>query len=351
MAELVGFIKPALLGRRSFIGAAALAGAAALGAGGGAAGVAVAGEAARADDLDDGVFTYAMPQVTTAAERRANHKRVLVVVDYQVDFVDGGVFGRIEPAVAIEDALCEVIKDFQASGDIIIYTMDTHPADAYPLTREATVNPPHCVPGTPGWEFYGRVRDLLNPENAILVKKGTYGSPDLPFVIKGLRDQGIAVDSIEMAGVSTTCRVLHNAIILYNFFPDLSIIFDPAPLPATPTRGRPSSWRSFRAGGSSSGTRGAPPAAPQRPRFAPAGRRLCGLLAGAFAHREESRTMSVTGFGIGRLMSRRACLAAAAAGAAALCASGPGARGRGRGPGADRGPPLTLTAPSASTST
>lgn len=71
--------------------------------------------------------------------------------------------------------------------------MDTHPADAYELTREATINPPHCIPGTPGWELYGRVGELLNPDNAILVKKGTYGSTDLPLVIQGLRDQGIAV--------------------------------------------------------------------------------------------------------------------------------------------------------------
>ena len=36
----------------------------------------------------------------------------------------------------------------------------------------------------------------------------------------------MAVQSIEFAGVSTTCRVLHNAIILYNFFPDIMMIFD-----------------------------------------------------------------------------------------------------------------------------
>lgn len=211
-----------LLGRRAFLGAAAFAGITA------SAACASANAAPFGlDDLDDGTRAYAIPQVTTAEKRRANHKRVLVVVDYQVDFVDGGVFGRIEPAVAIEDALCAVIEEYQAAGDIVIYTMDTHPLDAYHLTREAAVNPPHCVPGTPGWELYGRVGDLLNPENAICVKKGTYGSTDLPAIIQTMRNQGIAIDCIEMAGVSTTCRVLHNAILLYNFFPELPIVFDP----------------------------------------------------------------------------------------------------------------------------
>lgn len=169
---------------------------------------------------------YATPSVTYAAKRDAAVKRVLVVVDYQVDFVSGGVFGEIEPARAIEDALCEKIRAFQEAGDIVIYTMDTHPNDDYENTREATVNPPHCVPGTPGWEVYGRARELLTPETAILVMKGTYGSVDLPYVVESIRRQGVRVESVELAGVSTTCRVLHNAILLYNFFPELPIILD-----------------------------------------------------------------------------------------------------------------------------
>ena len=64
-----------------------------------------------------------------------------VVVDYQVDFVDGGVFGRIEPATAIEDALADRVQECLDRGDIIIYTMDTHPSDDYAETREGQVNP------------------------------------------------------------------------------------------------------------------------------------------------------------------------------------------------------------------
>ena len=171
---------------------------------------------------------FAVPEVTYAEQRDAAVKRVLVVIDYQVDFVSGGVFGDIAPALAIEDALCAKIESYRDNDDIIIYTMDTHPDDDYANTREATVNPPHCVPGTPGWEVYGKAHDLLTPENAILVMKGTYGSVELPRVIEGIRRQGVRVESIELAGVSTTCRVLHNAIMLYNFFPELPIILDEA---------------------------------------------------------------------------------------------------------------------------
>lgn len=172
------------------------------------------------------ISPYEVPSVSTESERASAPKRVLVVVDYQVDFVSGGVFGNIEPAIRIENALCDRVREYQEAGDIVIYTMDTHPVDRYQFTREASVNEPHCIPGTEGWEIYGKARELLTPEKAICILKGTYGSVDLPQVIQAIRNQGTNVVSIEIAGVSTTCRVLHNAILLYNFFPDLPLIMD-----------------------------------------------------------------------------------------------------------------------------
>jgi nicotinamidase-related amidase len=148
------------------------------------------------------------------------------VVDYQVDFVDGGVFGRVGPAVAIEDALCARVEEYLAAGDPVIYTMDTHPADTYALTREGQVNQPHCDPATEGWQLYGRLGSLLSPSNALQLKKGTYGCPGLPAAVQGLLDQGLAIEYLELAGVSTTCRVLHNAILLYTYFPELPIVLD-----------------------------------------------------------------------------------------------------------------------------
>ena len=52
--------------------------------------------------------------------------------------------------------------------------------------------------------------------------------PIPPRVIQHLRDQGVQIESVEFAGVSTTCRVLHNAIIVYNAFPELPMIMDAA---------------------------------------------------------------------------------------------------------------------------
>lgn len=168
---------------------------------------------------------YAAPSVAPLAEVAAQPRRVLVVVDYQQDFCDGAL-GRIEPAVALEDAIYDLVKSYQDAGDIVIYTMDTHPADNYPYTREATFNSPHCEPGTPGWQVYGKVADLLTPEKAIRLMKGTFASTELVGVIQRIKSQGVAIESIEVAGVSTTCRVLHTVVLLYNFFPETMLVMD-----------------------------------------------------------------------------------------------------------------------------
>ena len=67
---------------------------------------------------------------------------------------------------------------------------------------------------------------MLTPETAIMVKKGTYGSSQLPAVLQGIKDQGTVLTSIELAGVSTTVCVFHNAVMLYNMFPECEIILD-----------------------------------------------------------------------------------------------------------------------------
>lgn len=214
------------LSRRSFLGAAAV-GSLAVGMGGLLRPEqAWAGSQTGENEPHTGNNPYVKPPMVTESDLASNMKRVLVVTDYQVDFVDGGVLGTIEPAVAIEDALYDRIKEYQDAGNIVIYTMDTHPADLYPYTREATVNTLHCDPATEGWQVYGKCRELLTPERAILVKKGTYGSIQLPALLETIRSQGTDFEAIEVAGVSTTCRVLNNAVILYNAFPEVPIVLD-----------------------------------------------------------------------------------------------------------------------------
>jgi nicotinamidase-related amidase len=168
--------------------------------------------------------TYAEPELVAFQERKANTKKVLVLVDYQVDFVNGSLGNP--NAQAIEKNVYNKVKEYLDRKDIVIYTMDTHPADTYASTREGALVKPHCIPGTPGWEIYGSVAKLVTPETAIMVKKGTYGSTDIVNVLKFLIHQGTNIESIEMAGVSSNVCVFHNTMIIYNFFPEIKLMFN-----------------------------------------------------------------------------------------------------------------------------
>ena len=151
-------------------------------------------------------------------------KKVLVVVDYQVDFVDG-TLGKNADAVAIENTMYKKIASYQKAGDLIVYTMDTTYPEGYKKTREGKLFGLHCVIGTKGWNLYGKIDGLLTGK-AIMVKKNTFGSPDLLKVIQLIQSQGTTLKSIEVVGVSTSVCVLHNAVLLYNFFPDVPLYVD-----------------------------------------------------------------------------------------------------------------------------
>ena len=81
--------------------------------------------------------------------------RLLVVVDYQHDFVDGSL-GFAE-AVALEKPICDKIRAYRENGDDVVYTMDTH-EENYLETQEGRKLPvPHCRRGTPGWQLFGEI--------------------------------------------------------------------------------------------------------------------------------------------------------------------------------------------------
>jgi nicotinamidase-related amidase len=170
---------------------------------------------------------YAESPLATVEEKAANAKDVLIVVDYQVDFVDGAL-GRNDLAVALEDAIYDRIKQYRDRGDLVVYTMDTHPLENWEFTREGHLYPSHCVLGTEGWEVYGKVKELLTPDQAYIVRKGTFGARHLPDLLNFIKDQGTVIKTIELAGVSASGCVFHNAILVFNHFPECEIVLDRA---------------------------------------------------------------------------------------------------------------------------
>lgn len=148
-------------------------------------------------------------------------KKVLVVVDIQNDFVDGAL-GTPE-ALSIIDNAAEKIKNFD--GDIFV-TYDTH-FDDYMHTQEGEKLPvPHCIKGTDGWQLNGKIANALKGKKYKTIEKLTFGSVDLPNLIK--ENIGNEKAQITLIGLCTDICVVSNALILKANLLDAEIFVDPS---------------------------------------------------------------------------------------------------------------------------
>uniref|UniRef100_A0A0N5C0C7 nicotinamidase n=1 Tax=Strongyloides papillosus TaxID=174720 RepID=A0A0N5C0C7_STREA len=129
-------------------------------------------------------------------------KRALIVVDMQNDFLIGSLCIKNGPAhedpLEIVEPLNKLIKSNMF--DLIVFTKDWHPTNHIsfydnihdldrslsdsctnskcfddvlfikPFECKQVVFPKHCIRNTPGAEIY---KDIIVPENSIVVKKGT----------------------------------------------------------------------------------------------------------------------------------------------------------------------------------
>ena len=146
-------------------------------------------------------------------------KKILVVVDIQNDFVDGAL-GTPE-AVAIIDNAVEKIKSFD--GDIFV-TYDTH-YENYMDTLEGKKLPvPHCIKGTDGWRLNEKIAEALKDKNYKSVEKLTFGSVELPDLVK--EAIGNETAEITLIGLCTDICVVSNALLLKANFLNSEIYVD-----------------------------------------------------------------------------------------------------------------------------
>lgn len=144
-------------------------------------------------------------------------KKLLVVVDYQNDFVDGAL--GFDGAEKLEPGIYAAVQATLAEGGSVLFTRDTHAQD-YLDTREGKHLPiPHCVKGTQGHALYGRLHEYeATPHpHTFMLDKLTFGSPDIAQRAEELC--GGAPDEIALCGLVTDICVLANAIVLHSFFP------------------------------------------------------------------------------------------------------------------------------------
>ena len=144
--------------------------------------------------------------------------KLLVVVDYQNDFVDGSL--GFPGAEKLDEGIAEKVLTHQGP---VIYTLDTHPAE-YLNTREGKALPvEHCIRKSEGWEPYGKTKEALDKVNATAVEKKSFGIS--PKTIESM-DLPESFDEIELAGLVTNICVISNAVIFQAAYPEAQIVVD-----------------------------------------------------------------------------------------------------------------------------
>ena len=132
-------------------------------------------------------------------------KKILVVVDYQKDFVDGSL--GFDGAQQLDDLIVQRIEQTLLEGGELVFTFDTHGAD-YLQTSEGRALPvPHCLRGSEGWQLFGHTAGYL-PRASRIFEKETFGSLELA---RYLADGGY--DEVELCGLVSNICVVSNALL------------------------------------------------------------------------------------------------------------------------------------------
>ena len=131
-------------------------------------------------------------------------KRLLVVVEYQNDFVDGAL--GFKGAELISHNIAELIKEFRDKCDEVVFTYDTHNEDYLNTVEGKKLPVPHCFKGSEGWQLYPEINALLG--NSKVFEKPGFGSKELGHYI-----ENNDFEEIYLCGLVSDICVFSNAII------------------------------------------------------------------------------------------------------------------------------------------
>ena len=146
-------------------------------------------------------------------------KKILVVIDYQNDFVNGSL--GFDGAEKLDEKIADRIYSYGKGN--VFFTRDTH-FDDYPTTNEGRNLPvDHCRKGSFGYEIYGKTKKALEDVNAVGFDKQTFGLDITDDILKQLPENPV---SIELAGLVSNICVLSNAVTFQTKFKNAEIIVD-----------------------------------------------------------------------------------------------------------------------------
>lgn len=144
-------------------------------------------------------------------------KKVLLIVDVQVDFFPGGAL-PVPDGDEILPAANKYIELFKDKGYPVVCSRDWHPEKTAHFKDQGGEWPEHCVRGTRGAEFH----PALNvPEEAMIISKGMGFDGNSYSAFLGKNEQGEfleeilrtkGLEEIFIAGVATDFCVKQTAL-------------------------------------------------------------------------------------------------------------------------------------------
>lgn len=136
--------------------------------------------------------------------------KVLLVIDYQNDFVCGAL--KTYGARLIDKDIAKRIRSFDGK---VYYTIDCH-GDEFSKSREARYVAVHCKSGSWGCEIYGETKNTLLEVSATPIEKSTFAPQKLELPQDTVE--------IELCGLLTDMCVLSTAVVAATKYPDARII-------------------------------------------------------------------------------------------------------------------------------
>ena len=146
-------------------------------------------------------------------------KKLLLVVDYQKDFVDGAL--GFAGAEKLDGPIAEKIAAYRAAGQDVAFTLDTH-QENYLDTQEGRKLPvPHCLMHSEGWQLYGQTGQARDQDRDMVICKGAFPSLELA---NHLREH--SYDQVELVGLVSYLCVLSNALMVKAALSEAEIVVD-----------------------------------------------------------------------------------------------------------------------------
>lgn len=145
-------------------------------------------------------------------------KKLLVVVDYQNDFVNGSL--GFSGAEKLDERICKKIEQYREEGADVAFTFDTHDEN-YDKIQEGRLLPiAHCVKSTEGWKLYGKTANEIKAKDKCFIKH-SFGSAEMFEYLK--RSD---YESVEFAGLVSNICVAANAVLAKTALPEAEIKVD-----------------------------------------------------------------------------------------------------------------------------